>query len=152
MNDSMAQPHSAIVPVGLPGWKTAAGWVAALSIGLLFLASGLWKITDPQGAAVRMAQARVPASLSLAAAVGFGILETVGGVWILVPRLRRWGSWLTALLLVAFLIFVGVNYQALRGADCSCFPWIKRAVGPRLLHPSYEHGGGGGRGDVFLQP
>jgi uncharacterized membrane protein YphA (DoxX/SURF4 family) len=130
MHDSMAQPRGSVVRVELPGWKTVAGWLAALSIGLLFLASGLWKLTDPQGAAVRMAQARVPASLSLAAALAFGILETVGSVWILTPRLRRWGALLTGLLLVAFLVYVGINYQALRGADCSCFPWIKRAVGP----------------------
>jgi len=54
----------------------------------------------------------------------------VGGLWILAPRLRRWGALATSVLLVAFLVYVGVNYQALRGADCSCFPWIKRAVGP----------------------
>jgi uncharacterized membrane protein YphA (DoxX/SURF4 family) len=129
MNDSMAQPR-ALATLELPGWKTAVGWVAALSIGVLFLASGLWKIADPLGAAVRMAQARVPTSLSLPAALGFGILETVGGAWILAPRLRRWGALVTGLLLAAFLVYVGVNYQALRGADCSCFPWIKRAVGP----------------------
>ncbi|MGO9262586.1 MAG: MauE/DoxX family redox-associated membrane protein [Bryobacteraceae bacterium] len=129
MNDSMAQPR-AVATLELPGWKTAVGWVAALSIGLLFLASGLWKITGPRDAAVRMAQAKVPAALSLPAALAFGILETVGGVWILVPRLRRWGALTTGLLLAAFLVYVGVNYQALRGADCSCFPWIKRAVGP----------------------
>ena len=133
MNDSMAQPRAAIAEAGPAAWKTAAGWLAALAIGVLFLASGLWKLSDPQAAAVRMAQAKVPAALSLAAALGFGILETVGAVWILAPRLRRWGSLLTGLLLVAFLIYVGVNYQALRGADCSCFPWIRRAVGPAFF-------------------
>jgi len=130
MNDSMAQPHAPVAGMEVAGWKNAAGWVAAAAIGVLFLASGLWKITDPEGAAVRLAQARVPASLSLAAALGLGVLETVGALWILTPRLRRWGSLLTSGLLVAFLIFVGANYGALRGADCSCFPWIKRAVGP----------------------
>jgi len=126
----MAQPGNAVAGLPLPGWKTAAGWVGAVLIGLLFLASGLWKLTGPHAAAVRLAQAKVPPGLSLWAALAFGILETVGGVWILAPRLRRWGAGLTAGLLVAFLIYVGVNYNALRGADCSCFPWIKRAVGP----------------------
>ena len=28
------------------------------------------------------------------------------------------------------MIFIGINYNALRGAECSCFPWVKRAVGP----------------------
>ncbi len=130
MNDSMAQPRAGFGALELPGWKTALNWVAAFLIALLFLASGLWKITDVQGAAMRMAEAKVPESLSQAAAILFGIAETVGGVLILVPRFRRWGSMITGLLLVAFLIYIGINYNALRGADCSCFPWLKRAVGP----------------------
>lgn len=114
----------------LPAWQKALGWAAAIVVAVLFLASGLWKITDAQGAAMRMAQARVPESLSLFAAVAFGIVETVGGVLILVPRLRRWGAMLTGLLLLAFLVYFAINYVALRGADCSCFPWVKRVVGP----------------------
>ena len=77
-----------------------------------------------------MVQARVPESLSLAVALLFGIGETVGGVLVLVPRFRRWGAMLTGGLLVAFLIYFAVNYAALRGADCSCFPWMRRVVGP----------------------
>jgi uncharacterized membrane protein YphA (DoxX/SURF4 family) len=130
MNDSMAQPRMGFGALELPGWKTALSWVAATLIALLFLASGLWKITDVQGAAMRMAQAKVPESLSQAAALLFGIAETVGAVLILVPRFRRWGSIVTGLLLVAFLIYIGINYNALRGEECSCFPWLKRAVGP----------------------
>lgn len=130
MNDSMAQPREGFTALDLPGWKTAVSWVAASLIALLFLASGLWKITDVQGAAMRMAQAKVPESLSQAAALLFGIAETVGGVLILVPRFRRWGSIITGLLLMAFMIYIGVYYNALRGEDCSCFPWLKRAVGP----------------------
>jgi len=130
MNDSMAQPRVGFGTLELPGWKTALSWVAATLIALLFLASGLWKITDVQSAAMRMAQAKVPESLSQAAALLFGIAETVGAVLILVPRFRRWGSIVTGLLLVAFMIYIGINYNALRGEECSCFPWLKRAVGP----------------------
>jgi len=146
MNDSMArrddvarreggspggavQSHPGIVPE-LSGWKTALNWTGAILIALLFLVSGLWKISDVPNAAMRMAQAKVPQSLSVAAALGFGIAETVGAVLILAPRFRRWGAMLTGLLLVAFMIYVGGNYNGLRGADCSCFPWVKRAVGP----------------------
>ena len=64
MNDSMAQPHEGFGALELPGWKTAVSWVSAVLIALLFLVSGLWKITDVQGAAMRMAQAKVPESLS----------------------------------------------------------------------------------------
>jgi uncharacterized membrane protein YphA (DoxX/SURF4 family) len=130
MNDSMAQPREGFGALELPGWKTALSWVAAALIALLFLASGLWKITDVQGAAMRMAQAKVPESLSQAAALLFGIAETVGAVLILVPRFRRWGAIVTGVLLVAFMIYIGIYYNALRGEECSCFPWLKRAVGP----------------------
>jgi uncharacterized membrane protein YphA (DoxX/SURF4 family) len=119
-----------LTPLDRPAWKTICGWVSAIAIGLIFLASGLWKITDPQSAALRMAQARVPEALSLAAALAVGIAETLAGALVVAPRFRRWGAALAGLLLIAFMIFVGVEYKALLGDDCSCFPWIKRVVGP----------------------
>jgi uncharacterized membrane protein YphA (DoxX/SURF4 family) len=126
----MAQPQTSLSPLELPGWKTALNWIAAFLLAVLFLISGVWKITDAPGAAMRMTEARVPESLSLFAAVAFGIAETVAGVLILVPRFRRWGAVLSGLLLTAFLLYFALNYTALRGADCSCFPWVKRVVGP----------------------
>lgn len=117
-------------PLEPAGWKTAFAWVAGAALSVLFLASGLWKITDPQGAAMRMSQALVPESWSLFAAVSFGVVETVSGVLVLAPRFRRWGAMLTGLLLLAFLGWFAIHYTALRGADCSCFPWLKRVVGP----------------------
>jgi len=114
-------------------WKTALSWVGAILLALVFLVSGLWKLLDAHGAAVRLAQARVPQSLSLAAAIGFGIAETFTAVLLLVPRFRRWGAWLGGALLIAFMIFIGINYKALRGAECSCFPWVKRVVGPSFF-------------------
>jgi uncharacterized membrane protein YphA (DoxX/SURF4 family) len=126
----MAQPHQGLAELELPSWKTTVSWVSAILLALVFLVSGLWKLTDAPGAAVRMAQARVPQSLSLAAAIGFGIAEIFTSVLLLVPRFRRWGAWLGGAMLIAFMIFIGINYTALRGAECSCFPWLKRAVGP----------------------
>lgn len=114
-------------------WQTALNWVSAILIAIVFLVAGLWKATDPVGAAVRLAQARVPESLSLFAAVAFGITETFAGVLLLIPRFRRWGAMITSLLLVAFMIFIGVHYKELVGAECSCFPWLKRAVGPEFF-------------------
>ena len=77
-----------------------------------------------------MVQAKVPESLGLAAALFFGIVETVGAVMILVPRLRRWGAVVLGALLLAFLGYFAIQYNTLRGADCSCIPWLKRVVGP----------------------
>jgi uncharacterized membrane protein YphA (DoxX/SURF4 family) len=130
MNDSMAQPRAGLACVSRPGWKSALNGVSAVLLALLFLASGIWKITDVPGWAVKLTQARVPESLGIAGALIVGIAETLAGVLLLVPRLRRWGAILSGALLLFFVAYFGLNYSALRGQDCSCFPWLKRAVGP----------------------
>jgi uncharacterized membrane protein YphA (DoxX/SURF4 family) len=133
MNDSMAHPGEGLASLELPGWKTALSWTSAVLLAMLFLASGLWKTSDPQGWAQKIAELKMPESLSLAAALGFGIAETLGAVLILVPRFRRWGAILIGLLLLAFMGYFALNYNALRGAECSCFPWVKRVVGPEFF-------------------
>ena len=120
-------------PLELPGWKNKLSWLCALLLAVLFLSSGLWKITDAQAWAARISELKFPASLSLAAALVFGIAETVGAVLIVVPRFRRWGAALVGLLLLAFVVYFALNYNTLRGAECSCFPWIKRVVGPEFF-------------------
>lgn len=115
------------------GWRVAVNWIAAILISLVFLVAGIWKASDPIGAGVRLAQARVPESLSVYAAVGFGIAETFTGVLLLIPRFRRWGSLFGSLLLISFMIFIGIHYNELIGQECSCFPWVKRAVGPQFF-------------------
>jgi uncharacterized membrane protein YphA (DoxX/SURF4 family) len=112
------------------GWRSRLSWAGAVPLAVLFLVSGVWKITGPQGWAARIGELQVPHALTLAAALGAGIAETVGAVWILVPRFRRWGAILIGLLLAGFMAWFAFNYGALRGADCSCFPWVKRVVGP----------------------
>ncbi len=54
------------------------------------------------------------------------VAETTAGVLILVPRFRKWGAWLASLLLLVFMVYIGIRYNALIGRDCSCFPWVKR--------------------------
>jgi len=114
-------------------WQTILNWFCAVLMAIVFLAAGLWKASDPTGAAVRLAQAKVPESLSVMAAVLFGIAETFTGVLLLIPRFRRWGSWLGSLLMISFIVFIGIHYRELIGTDCSCFPWLKRAVGPQFF-------------------
>ncbi|MBV9504733.1 MAG: DoxX family protein [Acidobacteriia bacterium] len=130
MNDSMAYPRAGFASMVLPGWKTALSWICAAILALLFLVAGVWKITDAPGWAVRINELKVPHSLSLAAALGFGIAETVGAVLVLIPRFRRWGAMVTGFLLLAFMGYFAINYTALHGAECTCFPFVKRVVGP----------------------
>jgi uncharacterized membrane protein YphA (DoxX/SURF4 family) len=130
MDDSMAHSGDMLARFELPSWKSWLSWAGALLSSALFLSAGIWKITDAPGMAVRLGQLKVPQDLTLPAALLLGIIETFAAVLILVPRFRRWGAWLTAFLLVVFMVYIGVNYNVLHGADCSCFPWLKRAVGP----------------------
>jgi uncharacterized membrane protein YphA (DoxX/SURF4 family) len=127
----MAQ--SGVISESVPGagsLRSAASWFSAILLAAIFLLAGLWKLTDPHGAGVRLAEARVPESLSVAAAIGLGILETFAGLIVLRPRWRRWGAALSGFLLLAFMVFIAMHYRELRGQECNCFPWIKRAVGP----------------------
>ena len=133
MEDSMAQEIPAAAFVDLPAWKNGVAWVCAILIGVFFIGAGLWKLTDHLGASTRMSQMLVPPALSVAAAVFFGITETFGGLLLLIPRYRRWGALLCSGLLVAFMVYMAWNYTALQGMDCTCFPWLKRAVGPAFF-------------------
>jgi uncharacterized membrane protein YphA (DoxX/SURF4 family) len=130
MEDSIAHPSLRTGALELPAWKGVLSVTAAALLGLLFIVSGVWKITDPITWATLMIQAKVPADLGLPAAVFFGTAETFAGVLLMVPRFRRWGAWITGLLLISFIGYIGINYGALRGQECSCFPWIKRTIGP----------------------
>ena len=126
----MAHSGDMLARFELPGWKTWVGATAAVLTTVLFLSAGLYKITDAPGWAVRLTQLKVPQAVSLPSTVLLGILETFSAVLLLVPRFRRWGAWLAGILLVVFMIYMGINYSTLKGEDCSCFPWLKRAVGP----------------------
>lgn len=116
--------------VEMPAWKTIAGHVSAVLVAILFLSSGIWKITDPIIWAKNLEEFLVPTWLSTPGTLALATGETLCGVLILIPRFRRWGSWLASLLLVVFMIWVGWHYTALAGKDCSCFPIVKRSVGP----------------------
>ena len=116
-----------------PSWKKIAGTVCAVLTALLFLSSGIWKISDPIGWARNLEHFLVPfwgsTPLTLALATG----ETLAGVLVLIPAFRRWGAALASLLLVVFMVWIGWHYSKLVGADCSCFPLVKRAVGPMFF-------------------
>lgn len=126
----MAHPFGHSRPLDLPAWKTLASHLAGLLVAFLFLVSGIWKIIDPFTFRTMVEQLGVPYQLSTALTISLGIAETFAGVLVLVPRFRRWGAWIAIALLVGFMAYMGVNYTTLTGKDCSCFPFIKRAVSP----------------------
>ena len=111
------------------GWKTAINWTAAILMAAVFLVAGIWKATDPARVAVMLTQLKVPQSLSVALSICLAIGETFTGLLLIAPRFRKWGSLAASLLLIAFMVYIGLYYNELRGADCSCFPWLKRTVG-----------------------
>src|SRR5690242_3978604 len=131
--DEIALPGSALSTLDRPSWKTALNWVAAVLTALLFLSSGIWKIMDLPRWSVMLHQFKVPENLTLPSAFLLGVTETLAGTLVLVPRFRRWGAWISALLLVVFMIYVGIFYNDLVGKDCSCFPIVKRAVNPMFF-------------------
>jgi len=133
---STANPAHLGLDIGsldLPAWKKVIGAVCAILLALLFFVTGAWKLSDPYRWSEFLEQLRVASVFALPLTLALGVGEMFGAVLILVPRFRRWGAWLIGLLLVAFMIYIGTNYSALVGKDCSCFPLVKRTVGPAFF-------------------
>ena len=99
----------------------------------LWFSAGLWKLTDISGWQLKLTQLLVPVQLSLVGTLAVGVAEVAAGVLLLRPAWRRWGGWLSVALLAGFMAYMAVNYQTLQGEDCSCFPWLERAVGPAFF-------------------
>lgn len=129
MSETTANPAD-FASFDLPAWKKTIGGVCAVLLAIVFFVSGAWKLADPFKWSQFLEEFHVPGGLALPGTLALGVGEMLGGVLILVPRFRRWGSWLVGALLVVFMIYIGVNYSTLVGKDCSCFPLVKRTVGP----------------------
>lgn len=117
-------------PDSKTGW---IGLIAAAVMALLWFTAGFWKLTDISGWQLKLTQLLVPTSLSLAGTLVVGVTEVAAGVLLLRPAWRRWGGLLSSVLLVGFMAYMAVNYETLQGEDCSCFPWLERAVGPAFF-------------------
>ena len=59
-----------------------------------------------------------------------GTLELFTAFLLFTPKFRRWGGLLGSALMIFFIGWIWYHYQALAGKECSCFPIIKRTVGP----------------------
>lgn len=122
-----------IAALDLPAWKKTIGTVCGVLLALVFIVTGAWKLSDPFRWTEFLEQLRVFSSIALPFTLALGVGEMFGGVLILVPRFRRWGAWLVGFLLLSFMIYIGINYSVLVGKDCSCFPLVKRTVGPAFF-------------------
>ena len=116
-----------------PGGRHWIGFAAAAVMALLWFTAGLWKLSDISGWQLKLTQLLVPVQWSLPGTLAVAIAEVGAGVLLLRPAWRRWGGWLSALLLIGFMAYMGWNFETLRGEDCSCFPWLERAVGPAFF-------------------
>ena len=114
----------------MPSWKNIGSHVGAVITAFIFLTAGLWKATHPFEFAQLAEELLVPRQVSMLLAFVLAVSETIAGVLVLIPRYRKWGAGLASLLLLAFMIYIGINYTKLAGKDCSCFPWLKRVVDP----------------------
>ncbi|MFL6351237.1 MAG: MauE/DoxX family redox-associated membrane protein [Bryobacteraceae bacterium] len=112
------------------GWKRMAAMASAILLGLIFLVSGGWKVLSPFKTGELLEQARVPAGFGVMGAASLGTVELFAAFLLFVPRFRRWGGLLGSALMIFFIAWVGSFYHVLAGQECSCFPLIKRTIGP----------------------
>ena len=114
-------------------WKSRVGLISALVMALLWFVAGFYKLADIGGFQLKLNQLLVPVWLTLPATIAVAASEVYAGALLLRPAWRRLGGLLSVALLLVFMAYVGWNYETLRGADCSCFPWLERAVGPAFF-------------------
>jgi uncharacterized membrane protein YphA (DoxX/SURF4 family) len=123
----LAMGHQQVERVG---WHRTVAAISAILLGVIFLVSGGWKVLDPFKTGELLEQAKVPAGFGTWGAAALGTLELLAAFMLFHPLLRRWGGLLGSGLLVFFVGWVGYYYSALVGKECSCFPLIKRSIGP----------------------
>jgi uncharacterized membrane protein YphA (DoxX/SURF4 family) len=116
--------------MAIPHWKSAASNVAAAFVAILFIGAGMYKAVDPFHWSRLLEELLFPPAYSLPFTLLLSVGEMFSGALILMPRFRRWGAALTGVMLVGFMGYIGIHYYQLIGKDCSCFPWVKRTVGP----------------------
>lgn len=113
--------------------KRVAATIAAVLLGIIFLVSGGWKVLSPFQTGELLEQMKVHPGLGAWGAASLGTIELLAAFLLFTPRFRRWGGLLSIGLISFFMIWIGYYYHALVGQDCSCFPIVKRAIGPAFF-------------------
>ncbi len=130
-SEQTAAHFSESVPSDGPAaWKNHVSAAAAIIMAILWLAAGIYKLTAISQWQLMLTQLLVPVSLSLIGTMAVIMGDLTAGVLLLRPSWRRLGGIFSSVMLIIFMGYFAINYETLRGADCSCFPWIERTVGP----------------------
>ena len=116
-----------------PQWRQWIGAGAAIAMGVLWLLAGIWKLGIISQWQLMMTQILVPVSLSLVATMAVIIGDLTAGILLVYPPWRRLGGLFSTGLLTIFTTYFAINYNTLKGADCSCFPWVERTVDPAFF-------------------
>jgi uncharacterized membrane protein YphA (DoxX/SURF4 family) len=116
-----------------PSWKVHVSTVCAYLTALLMGVAGAWKLTEIPKLTQMFEQLLIPAEISTFTVVAVAALELALAVLLVMPSTRRLGAWLASGMLIAYMLYMAVNYGRLQGEECSCFPWIKRSVGPAFF-------------------
>lgn len=111
-------------------WQRTAAAIAGLLLAFIYLVSGGWKVLQPFQTGELLEQAQVHAGWGTLGAASLGTLELLTAVLLVIPSYRRLGGMLGSALLLFFIGWIGFYYSKLVGHECSCFPIIKRSVGP----------------------
>jgi uncharacterized membrane protein YphA (DoxX/SURF4 family) len=114
----------------LASWQRNLALVSAILLGIVFLVSGGWKVLNPFKTGELLEQAQVPADWGALGAASLGMIELFTAFLLFTPRFRRWGGLLGSALMIFFMGWIGYYYHVLLGHECSCFPLIKRTIGP----------------------
>ena len=102
--------------------------VSRLLLATIFIASGLSKLTDQQGARQGLREFGVPAVLTPAFGLALPILELAVGAALLLEPLAWWSAIAAAVLLAMFTAAIARNLVLGRRTDCHCFGQL--AAGP----------------------
>lgn len=130
MQGTVLSSETVLQGTRMEGWRRAIATIAAILLGIIFLGSGAWKVLMPFQTGELLEQAQVPAGLGVLGAAALGTLELTAAFLLFTPKFRRLGGALGSALLIFFIGWIAYYYHVLVGQECSCFPLIKRTVGP----------------------
>lgn len=93
-----------------------------IGLGLIFIAAAIPKIVDPPSFAHMIFNYRiVPGMLVNGSALFLPWVELLSGLALVLGIWRRTASWITGLLLLAFLFGIGLNLARHHAIICGCF-------------------------------